>query len=135
MLMDGVTEMEIVKSFGRKFGSQVRGSLPCYKPDRPPINLNIEGTEDMLHESPKFHFPFAGDPLQQDDLANEENEEGITGKIFSKVQSFVESVAGDCLTLSHFLIGLDEAMDKAHIVRAKMQTDTTIRYYPHSKSI
>ncbi|KAL3698676.1 hypothetical protein R1sor_012752 [Riccia sorocarpa] len=55
LLMDGITETEIVKSLGRKYGSEVGGSINLERDGG--FSLNLHGSEDQLLEDPTFHFP------------------------------------------------------------------------------
>ncbi|KAL3680764.1 hypothetical protein R1sor_023720 [Riccia sorocarpa] len=59
LLMDGVTETEIVKTLGRKAGTSAGGMKNLSLNRVLPLDLNAEPTNQALLEEPQFRFPFA----------------------------------------------------------------------------
>ncbi|KAL3677032.1 hypothetical protein R1sor_026980 [Riccia sorocarpa] len=130
LLMDGITETEIVKSLGRKYGSEAGGSINLERDGG--FSLNLHGSDDQLPEDPTFHFPFS---MQ---TANESTEEAPTmvEDILKEIQTFSDNVEGDSFYLSHLLIRCKDAIQdvsnmRARILEGTWSTMDVTRAIPH----
>ncbi|KAL3698075.1 hypothetical protein R1sor_012151 [Riccia sorocarpa] len=113
MLLDGVTETEIVLAWGHKFGSQVQGLE----------NLQSTRTVDAeLQQEQELHFPFG----EQIPLETEEAPTTVTD-ILSEITNFSDKVGNDPLLLSHVLIRCKEVIQDVLNMRAKKQTGTWVQ--------
>ncbi|KAL2612894.1 hypothetical protein R1flu_024586 [Riccia fluitans] len=87
LFMDGVTETEIVKTMGRKFGSLVgrRANLPNHPAGVQKIVID-DGKELELPEEPSFHFPF---DMPDQPIPQESTEVQVTvGDIIGEINKF-----------------------------------------------
>ncbi|KAL3697949.1 hypothetical protein R1sor_012025 [Riccia sorocarpa] len=117
LLMDGVTETEIVRTMGRKFDSVAggRNKLPHVQSSSP--SSVMDGDQELqLPQEPTFHFPFA---VEEEMPAT--STATTTEDILSEVRKFGVNVEGDDFFIQEVFIRCKGAIQEVLNSRAKRQ--------------
>ncbi|KAL3692757.1 hypothetical protein R1sor_006408 [Riccia sorocarpa] len=128
LMMDGVSETQIVKSLGRKFGSEVGGLQNL----RHQVQVASGSSSDPVPEEPEFHFPFE----MEEDSPIDQEAAVATEDIIKEINKFADKVERDPFYLSHFLVRCREASEQVLNMKANLENNTgiheeVIRTIPH----
>ncbi|KAL3684714.1 hypothetical protein R1sor_002736 [Riccia sorocarpa] len=122
LLMDGVTETEIVQTMGRKFGSVAggRNKLPHVQFSSP--SSVMDGDQELqLPQEPTFHFPFA---VEEEVPAT--STATTIEDILSEVRKFGVKVEGDDFFIQELFFRCKGAIQEVLNSRAKRQLNLDV---------
>ncbi|KAL3686359.1 hypothetical protein R1sor_008933 [Riccia sorocarpa] len=134
LLMDGVTETEIVKTLGRRAGTNYGGADTLSLNREVPLDLNTEPADVILSEEPEFCFPFnmsdgptseATDPVEDRTITSED--------VIAEIRKFNTKVEGDEFCMSHLLVLCKGAISEVLKMKAQRETNTLLHDSPATK--